>query len=456
MKKNILFAILATSCLLTHTACEDGKDEYLSDFSTILYFRNSGELPLTVYKTGENTDYQLIVNKSGSTLGATASIDVGIMSDASLAAYNAAEGVNYKALPGTCYTFSNETIEFGAADLYKTVNVSLIAEQIEQNSGTDATTYVIPFELYNGSDSINAEKRYAFIIPSVQTLTVGFENSGFISTDDITGSEGTTTITQSILMPIVSQWDLDCQVTVDEGILDEYNTANKKNLKMAAEDSYTIEITPFQNGSNHATVTITLDKSKLIWGQQAIPLKISGTSNPNFAVDEAKSSCIVGINYTIPRSELTQIPLSLDMLSSNATVNGDGTGLAGLFDGRGGGLHWHSNYSGSAIDAVYGHYIDFKLSNPINHFAYNFWTRFENANGAPTKTIIYAGNDGNTWKEIGEVANSFTTGNEEYDSNVFSSSESFTYIRFSVTESNAGNVCTGQFWNCGEMQIFGK
>ena len=24
MKKNILFAILATGCLLTHTACEDG------------------------------------------------------------------------------------------------------------------------------------------------------------------------------------------------------------------------------------------------------------------------------------------------------------------------------------------------------------------------------------------------------------------------------------------------
>lgn len=153
------------------------------------------------------------------------------MSDASLAAYNAAEGVNYKALPSTCYTFNNASLQFGAADLYKTINVSLIAEQIEQNSGTDAT-YVIPFELYNGSDSINAEKRYAFIIPSVQTLTVGFENSGFISTDDITGSEGTTTITQSILMPIVSQWDLDCQVTVDEGILDEYNTANKKNLKM--------------------------------------------------------------------------------------------------------------------------------------------------------------------------------------------------------------------------------
>ena len=455
MKKNILFAILATSCLLTHTACEDGKDEYLSDFSTILYFRNSGELPLTVYKTGENTDYQLIVNKSGSTLGATASIDVGIMSDASLAAYNAAEGVNYKALPSTCYTFNNASLQFGAADLYKTINVSLIAEQIEQNSGTDAT-YVIPFELYNGSDSINVEKRHAFIIPNIKILTVGFENSGFISTNDITGNEGTTTITQSIIMPIVSQWDLDCQVVADEEILNKYNAENKKDLRMAAKDSYTIEVTPFHEGSNSATVTITLDKSKLVWGQQAIPLSIKGTSNSNFPVDETKSSCIIVINYTIPRSELTQIQLSLDMLSSNATVNGDGTGLAGLFDGRGGGLHWHSNYTSSVIDAIYGHYIDFKLPNPINHFAYNFWTRFENANGAPTKTIIYAGNDGNTWKEIGEVANTFTTGDEEFDSNVFSSSESFTYIRFSVTESNAGNVCTGQFWNCGEMQIFGK
>lgn len=455
MKKNILLAVLATSCLLTHTACEDGKDEYLSDFSTILYFRNSGELPLTIYKTGENTDYQLIVNKSGSELEASTSLNIGIMSDASLTAYNASEGVNYKALPASCYSFDSSPLQFGAADLYKTVNVSLITDQIEQNTGTDAT-YVIPFELYNGTDSINVEKRYAFIIPQVQTLTVGFESSGFISTDDITGDQGTVTITQSILMPIVSQWDLDCQVVVDPELLNAYNAENNKNLELVDENAYTLSVTPFVPGSDAAVVTITLDKSKLSWGQQALPLRISGTSNPNFPAEEAKSTCIIGVNYTVPRSELTQIPLSLDMLSSNATVNGDGTGLAGLFDGRGSGLHWHSNYSGSVIDAVYGHYIDFKLPQAINHFAYNFWTRFENANGAPKRTIIYVGNDGSTWKAIGEVANALTTGNEEFDSNVFSSGESFTYVRFSVVESNAGNVCTGQYWNCGEMQIFGK
>ena len=42
----------------------------------------------------------------------------------------------------------------------------------------------------------------------------------------------------------------------------------------------------------------------------------------------------------------------LDMLSSNATVEGDGTGLTGLFDGRASNKHWHGNYSGSVFDAV--------------------------------------------------------------------------------------------------------
>ena len=455
MKKNILLAILATGCLLTHTACEDGREEFLSDFSAILYFRNSGELPLTIYKTGENTDYALTVNKSGSSLNATTSVQIGIMSDASISAYNESEGVNYKALPASCYTFNSTTLQFGASDLYKTVNVSLITEQIEQHSGDDAT-YVIPFELYDSADSINAAKRCAFIIPDVRTITVGFENTGFITTDDITGSEGTVTITQSIAMPVESLWDLNCTVVPDESVLTKYNEENKKSLEMAAEGSYTIEVTPFHVGSNTATVTITLDKSKLQWGQQAIPLRFSGTDNSNFQVEEKKSTCIIGVNYTVPRSELSPIPLSLDMLSSNATVDGDGTGLTGLFDGRGSGLHWHSNYWGAAIDATYGHYIDFKLSSPINHFAYNFWTRYENAGGAPTKTVIYAGNDGNTWKELGSVSNSLTSGDEEFDSNVFSSAETFTYVRFSVTESNAGNVCTGQYWNCGEMKIFGK
>ena len=40
MRKNILLVSFVSAFLLTQTACEDGKDEFLDDFSTILYFRN--------------------------------------------------------------------------------------------------------------------------------------------------------------------------------------------------------------------------------------------------------------------------------------------------------------------------------------------------------------------------------------------------------------------------------
>lgn len=454
MKNSIIITLFCFIMSLTYIGCEDGKDEYLSDFSTILYFRNSGEIGVTIYKIGSNADYELIINKAGSDLGATASVEVGIMSEASLTAYNSSEGVDYKLLPSTCYTLSDQKIEFGSSDLYKTVNVSLSPENIEQNLGTDGT-YVIPIELYNGSDSINVEKQYAFIIPTVETLTVGFANSGYVTVDDITG-DGTVSITQSIVLPVNNQWDLSCDIEVDEDVLNQYNVDNGKNIGLLAEDAYTIEVSPFNTGTNTTNVTITLDKSKMSWGLQALPLRIVNTSNSSVLVNEESSTCILGLNYTVLRSELTEIPLTLDMLSSNATVEGDGTGLTGLFDGRGSGLHWHSDYSGTILNAVYGHYIDFALPYSINHFAYNFWTRYENSNGAPVTTIIYASNDGITWKEIGEVSNAFTSGDEEYDSNVFSSGEAFAYVRFSVVESNAGNVCTGQYWNCGEVQIFGK
>ena len=49
--KKILMISLLFSLTVGFVACDDNKDEYLSDYSTIVYFRNSGEIPLTLYKT---------------------------------------------------------------------------------------------------------------------------------------------------------------------------------------------------------------------------------------------------------------------------------------------------------------------------------------------------------------------------------------------------------------------
>lgn len=453
MKKNILLTALAVGLLIVPTACEDNRDEFLSDFSTILYFRNSGEIAVTLYKTGENTDYNLTVNKSGSNLGATTTATITAMSKAALQAYNLSHGYNYQALPATCYTYTGGEVTFGSSDLYKQVTVSMNPELVEENIGADGI-YVIPFEITSSADSINADKRYAFIVPEVETPSIGFANAGYHQTD-IT-SDGAVTITQNIIMPIANQWNFDCAVDVDQSLLDEYNASVYPDYTLLPSNSYSLEVGSFVVGSNTATLSLTVDRSQLGYGLYALPLRLTGASNENFEINTASQTLILGINSTVERSELAQIPLSLDMLSGYGIADYDGTGLAGLFDGRGSALFMHGDYYYGENDPVYGQYVDFALNTPIQHFAYNFWTRYSNADGAPVNTVIYASNNGETWHCIGQVTNAFTAGDEEYDSGVFSSNEPFTHVRFSVTESNAGNVCTGSYWNCGEMQIFGN
>lgn len=118
---------------------------------------------------------------------------------------------------------------------------------------------------------------------------------------------------------------------------------------------------------------------------------------------------------------------------------------------------WHGDYAYGYNDPTYGQYIDIAQDSSISHFAYSLWTRYENANGAPVTTHVYASTDGSTWHLIGIVSNEFTEGDEEYDSGVFSYREPYNYVRIAVTESNAGSVtATGGYWNCGELEICGQ
>ncbi len=457
MKKNILTLFLATGFLMANVACDDGMDDYKGEFDTILYFRDSGELPVTVYKTGSNTEYNLNVIKAGfEKKEAVVSVDV--MSDAELLAYNIQNGVNYKALPSSCYILNDKQIKIDADDSHKNVSVSLVTDQIEASLGNDAT-YVIPFELYGGSDSINSKKRVVFVKPSVETVSVGFETPGLIETEKVVETEGIMDVKVPVVLPVEDQWNLSFEVEVDEEVLKNFNEENRMDMWMLPEGMYSVEVPQFELGKASAPVMLHIDKSQLPWGVRAIPLRIKSVSISEFIISEQTSTCVVAVNHSFPRAELAEIPLSRDMLYSNAVIGedgSDGTGLYGLFDGRGVWKHFITDYEGNVIDQEYGHYIDFTLPQPINHFAYNIWTRFEEAGSAPKVTVIYAGNDGQNWVKIGTVFNEFTMGDEEYDSDTFSSETSFTKVRFSVIESNNGDTRTGGFWNCGEMQIFGK
>ena len=104
MKKIILMSLLGL--MVGSTACEDNKDEFLSDYATTMYFRNSGEQQVTCYITGEDTKYNLSVVKAGNDEKALSDAEVSVMDAAQLAVYNSENGTNYEMLPSNCYEFS--------------------------------------------------------------------------------------------------------------------------------------------------------------------------------------------------------------------------------------------------------------------------------------------------------------------------------------------------------------
>lgn len=445
MKKNILFAILATGCLLTHTACEDGKDDFLSDFSTIVYFRNSGEQPLTAYVTGDNIDYKLIVNKAGSELNRTSSVKIAVMSEAALQAYNTLNGNDYKAYPSSCYTFENGDISFSSSDLYHTRKVSINPSELENYVTSDAT-YVIPFELTQGTDSINSEKKYVFIKAVPEHPIISFEQSGYFS--NWIGDDGTPTATLSnnLLIPLPNKWGLTCKVEVAPEALDEYNAANGTNWVMMDSDSY--EFTPtasFEENGTTAPFNITVNKESLQYGEYIIPLKITEASNDNFWTSPQSSVALVGISFNLP-----QIQLTSSMLSSNWPEPSEGS-LANLLDGNVD-TYFHSAWS---IATTGEHYVQVALTEPIQRFLFSYTTRSSNGNANPAELYVSVSSDGQSWTEVERFTQDFlpTGAAESWTSpRIETENKDIKYIRITNVKSMTNNP----FFVWSEFALFGR
>lgn len=448
MKKRIIFASLI-GLLVLGTSCEDKRDEFLSDYATSMYFRNSDTQEQDCYITGDLTSYTVSVVKAGSDLSALSDATVSLMSEAQLEAYNDDNVTNYSLLPANCYTLTGDlNMNFVSDDLYRTFDVVFDPESIND---LPTANYVVPFIL-NSSKTVNEKKNVLLVKPNPIIPTIYFEKSGFSTASLSKNGPDQLILDLPVIIPMANKWDFDCAIKVDKDLLDTYNAEHHTSYQMLPADAYTINKTfKFDMGTTVTKNDITVDKTKLSMGEYVLPLKLAECTQPYFRIDEEKSVCLFSVIYTP-----AEIPLTLDMLSSNATHDGDGTGLPGLFDGRAGGKHWHSNWASQVIDPVYGHYIDFKLPNAIQYFAFDLWARFENASGAPTKVVLYTSNDGTTWSKWTTVNMKLSNGDEEYNSSVFQSENAFKYLRFSVIESNAGDVTTGSYWNCGEMKIYGE
>ncbi|MEG1616833.1 MAG: DUF1735 domain-containing protein [Bacteroidales bacterium] len=455
--KKILYASLLGGILISHTACEDYNKEYLDEYSTILYFTKSGEVPLTIYKTGNNTDYKVNVYKAGSDHKASTDVEVQVISEANLAIYNELNGKSYQIIPSSCYEITNQPkLTFSGSQMNQTMNVTLKTDLIDELPPIEGT-YVLPFELTNSKDSINSEKKYSFITPKVTIPTVYFTKTGYNRTTmNATGSEKVT-LKLPISLPIDNQWEFDCTVALEEDLLKDYNEKNGTTFRMLPLDSYTMNSTvSFTSKDDIKEVEIVVDPTKLVYGDYVLPLQLISCSNENFLIDEENNTCLFGIAFNPAFDQLTKLNLTEDMVTSNAEEKGDGAGILGLVDNNPE-TFFHSNWS-VKVYSSYGHYIEVDTKKEVGSIAFGYYTRHNNANGAPKKIVLHTSNDGVNFTKLAVITENLpTTAKAQYTSGVYSAGGSFRYVRISVMESASGKMdeTNSAYFAMGDLFLWG-
>lgn len=438
MKNKILTTTLVAACWLTYSACEDGKDEFLNDFTTILSFRNYDEIPLTMYRTGENTDYQLIVNKSGSALNTTASASIEIMDDATLSIYNAENGKSYKKYPDNCYSFNgNKFVEFGASDSYQTRNITLFTEKILENNERD-NNFVIPFMLYNGSDSINAKRKYVFVKPSVIIPLVSFGRTGY-SLNTISDAAGGNEVQLNLPVDFSTdnRWTFNCEIATDETLLNAFNEENEVDYAMLPTSAYKMSNNgnvAFTPGNNTSNLDITVNRSLLSYGNFVLPLRLTDCTSQYFHVDEANNTCLFGVSYVPDESKLHKVVLTKEMISIHPNREVEGS-VAEMLDGRYD-TYYHSDYS---VEPGLPHYIQVALPESHTALMFEYQVRHSNNNGAPQRITILGSMNGENFSKIMTITEGLPTQkSEKYKSPVLVGKE-FKHVRVRVEATPANN-----------------
>lgn len=443
------------------TSCEDSRDEYLEDYQTLVYFRNSGEQVVSLYLTGENTTYNIPICKSGRDLDATADAQILVMDQEQLDIYNLQNGTNYAQLPADCYKFLTETsFTFTSDDAYQVASVELMTNSVqalqEQHPEKD---YILGLQVYS-SRTISESVNLLLLSLEIAVPQLSFSTSGLVQSFYTGNSPVVNIYDNDVTLNIDNRWDFTCDLEVlDQEWLDAYNAENGTVYEMLPSDSYVLpEQVSFTSGSSSVSFELSVDRSNLMLLQEyLLPVRLTNSSKPEFSTEGESTMYLLNV-----RMDPDKVNLTADMISSPYTNAGDGQGVSALVDGDvSANSWWHSYYGGGPVgDPDWGYYLDITLNEPLSAVVFRYATR-SNPNAVPADIRIGVSNDGQSWKEIGRVNSGLPTDALVWASlPAFSSPESFTYIRFGVLASagGAGGDLTVETSSCvsmSELELYG-
>ena len=269
------------------------------------------------------------------------------------------------------------------------------------------------------------------------SFTVTVKQAGFVPVPPVNVVNATATPGAG---HITLQWEAPEDVDYSKVKITYYDKVTKENKE--------IEIDGFK------TTSAIIDDTYQCAGEYSFTFKTYGPTGM-----ETESPVII-TGTSGEASELERVILTVDMLSANATQDGDGGGLPALIDGKGG-TYYQSRWQDPVVSAA--HYVQIKLNKPLQGLRFEYDARQTGINNGGDVTIatIYGSTNGEYFESMGTEEFNLPTSNGGHATakNNVNGKQAYNYIRFTPTgRRNQATLdytnANKAWWNMAEMYLY--
>ena len=269
------------------------------------------------------------------------------------------------------------------------------------------------------------------------SFTVTVKQAGFVPVPPVNVVNATATPGAG---HITLQWEAPEDVDYSKVKITYYDKVTKENKE--------IEIDGFK------TTSAIIDDTYQCAGEYSFTFKTYGPTGM-----ETESPVII-TGTSGEASELERVILTVDMLSANATQDGDGGGLPALIDDKGG-TYYHSRWQDPVVSEA--HYVQIKLNKPLQGLRFEYDARQTGINNGGDVTIatIYGSTNGEYFESMGTEEFNLPTSNGGHATakNNVNGKQAYNYIRFTPTgRRNQATLdytnANKAWWNMAEMYLY--
>lgn len=342
------FALILNACAETEYEIDNLIPE---KYRTILYFLDEGEKDVTLYRTGSDTEYDLILVKAGSRPTAETSVNLRVMSQDEVdARFSSLYGVPYYVIPSTSFSIEPAHLDFSSDNQYKFSSVKIIPEEVEKYMGSltasDNAQIVLPIIAESPKDSVNSSKSYImYNIKDVVLPKVGFKDAEvFVKTFEYANlSDVEEDITVNMAMD--NKWAFSGKIVMDNSFIQKYNEKNGTSfVEFPAGICSFGEGASFTPDTPESFIHLSAKLSQLNPGKYMLPLKISSISGMPFSIDEDRSTYVYAISIVAPQLDRS----TWTWVASSGFASGNGS-IECVYDGNVS-TYWHTYYDSGGID----------------------------------------------------------------------------------------------------------